>query len=715
MLSLSLLHTSQNDQLEKFWENERKILPNSHHHRLMQNRCLTTSRTKPIQRKRKHASQREARNQNLNVDRAQIPKKQLEMYFWNRLEGAASKNELESTLEQMDQADGFRLKPAHLGLAIQTCTRLKLWGFGYEIWNKYAPNLPNKSIRHWSQLLSHAQKAGHWERALDILKNGLPSEGAEPDLICFSIVLQACTEAGELDAVIETFQSMKESKKIVLDQKAYSIILKAYAEAGELGSSLELLEKMEVDCPPNMYCYSAVISGCAKAGQWEASFEVLRTMKAKNVEPNVICYGATMDACNKAGEWERTLKLFDGLIAENKKIDAVLCNSAIRACAIGRRVDQAIGILRLMQNKLPSSVTVNIYNSVLHAHARTGQWRKALDVLKEMKESSTVDPDVYSYTALIGSCKVSDTADDTDETYSGPTKDQETYIERSSLAFELLNEMKTIGLQPNVVTYTNLIGVLSNEGHWPQALILLDEMHSDARLKPTVVTYGAVLSSLRRNWPRSLELLSLMEEVHNVSPNAFCFNAVLSSLENGRRWKEALVLLESMKERDIVADIQSYNAALGACFYSKRYPESSKLVHQLQIKELCPFLPMDLEGHLEWDLHGLRLATACTLLASAIVRLADRLTSNPGVEDDSAITIITGRGLNTKNKIQNQPILQTRIPIFLSQTLRFENINPLPFNPGAFSVSKQSIREWALCLDSDFPRVARQFPSFYHS
>ena len=66
---------------------------------------------------------------------------------------------------------------------------------------------------------------------------------------------------------------------------------------------------------------------------------------------------------------------------------------------------------------------------------------------------------------------------------------------------ELLAEMKTAGLKPNVITYNAAISACEKGGRADEALKLLAEMKT-AGLEPDVITYNAVISACEKGGTR---------------------------------------------------------------------------------------------------------------------------------------------------------------------------------------------------------------------
>jgi pentatricopeptide repeat protein len=102
-----------------------------------------------------------------------------------------------------------------------------------------------------------------------------------------------------------------------------------------------------------------------------------------------------------------------------------------------------IDLIRVIPRMQPNIVT---YNTLIDAYHRAGDLDAALDVLRFMKERTTLQPDARTYTSLISTVGRR-------MTKSSGAKDPD-------LAFSLLDEMvNEAGVRPNGMTYSALIDV----------------------------------------------------------------------------------------------------------------------------------------------------------------------------------------------------------------------------------------------------------------
>lgn len=230
------------------------------------------------------------------------------------------------------------------------------------------------------------------------------------------------------------------------------------------------------------------------------------------------------------------------------------------------------------------------YNTVLSAWAGVGTRfadQKANDLLNEMlSEVSEVRPDTYSYTTVIHA-----------------------WSRRSGSSKKALNLLRSMQqqqrddaqVQPNKVTYTNVMLALLRDRKLEDARRLLDEMielsAESHQLRPDVVAFSALLDGYadqadRHKNPRQLirMVLEVLEQMKamardnpDVAPNQLTYTSAMSALARSRQWEAgplAEQLLEEMYETGVTPSIIHWNTVLNA--YAKS-PRANKIHHANRI------------------------------------------------------------------------------------------------------------------------------------
>ena len=169
-------------------------------------------------------------------------------------------------------------------------------------------------------------------------------------------------------------------------------------------------------------------------------------------------------------------------------------------------------------------------------------------------------------------------------------------------------------------------------------------------------------------------------------------------IRNAPGWKAALSLFSEMKKSGINPDGAAYIAITKALYDSKRYYEALHLVREAaglrllvncrHLCSLCSNVPME-NGQLKWDLHNLTEATACMLLADALLVLVRTIYKISTRYQD--IIVVTGKGLNTEDP--NGPVLRKKVPAFLNDVAALVT-TAIEENEGRFLITAASLEEW---------------------
>jgi pentatricopeptide repeat protein len=209
----------------------------------------------------------------------------------------------------------------------------------------------------------------------------------------------------------------------------------------------------------------------------------------------------------------------------------------------------------MKRNGMFDAVTVNTLVSVA---VNTGCFHVAESILGNYTESSHVytgnnalnqHPNVEAYTELI----------------DGYGK-----AGRLSKAVQLLQTMRTRGVNPNEITYTSVIGALSRSRRIKQAKDTLQFMENVDRIKPGVITYNAMICGLvdsstaslsndddHRDFPSRIEIA--MEVYHQmisnrVRPNSITISTLIDGLTRCQpsKFLEAKQLLSSSVRSNLI-------------------------------------------------------------------------------------------------------------------------------------------------------------------
>lgn len=248
-------------------------------------------------------------------------------------------------------------------------------------------------------------------------------------------------------------------------------------------------------------------------------------------------------------------------------------------------------------------------------------------------------------------------------------------------------------LCPNVVSYSAAISACEKARNWEKAIELLNEMQSRG-VEPTVMSFNATISACEKGGQAEKALALFAEmKAHGIMPNVVVFSAVISACgKGGGEYVEVAIRhLDEMKRCGIRPNEIIYRTIAKTCYDNQRYPEARKKVQEAVSTGFLPPLIADAK---QWDLHRMREAPACMLLANALLSSVD-------TKSFRDILVITGKGKNS----EEGPVLQLKVPAFLRDVAGLElseHVKRGEVNDGAFVISKKALKKWA--KSDDFNR-----------
>lgn len=147
-------------------------------------------------------------------------------------------------------------------------------------------------------------------------------------------------------------------------------------------------------------------------------------------------------------------------------------------------------------------------NMQLAAYAKDAQWEMAISLLKKMRARSSSHPSTA--TATSNSISSSNTTGGNakvemeDVENLGGEREAASIDKKTSLTI-------ASGVEPNVVSYNNVITACANAKKQKRAEGLFREMTKDLGLRPNVYTYGALISACakRGNWEDAVQYLEV--------------------------------------------------------------------------------------------------------------------------------------------------------------------------------------------------------------
>ena len=302
--------------------------------------------------------------------------------------------------------------------------------------------------------------------------------------------------------------------------------------------------------------------------------------------PTLVTYSALMSRSNRLSQSRVSLRLYRLLRADRIPADTKACNILMNSYVRLKQLDMAQCLLQQMKQQ-PAAIDVLLvkndktahtwlpalqpnlvtFNTFLDGCSKVGDLDTALLVKQEM-EASNITADAWTYTSLI-----STTTTRNQNTYPASSHRSQVLSGRSyqdpSVAFELLQEMKQRGIQPNGMTYSALIDAAGKCCRSDWALQGLRIMLQDKKtynqtiLSNEVGAWTAAINACgkARRLETAVKLFYAMPSF-GVEPNSVTCGCLTDSLLRSGRTAETLGVLRYMKTNGIVPSEVMYTSLI---------------------------------------------------------------------------------------------------------------------------------------------------------
>lgn len=422
-------------------------------------------------------------------------------------------------------------------------------------------------------------KTGRFQEALDILKR-MASDGITPDTRAYTAVINACGRAGRPSEALQLLRELQASGQEV-DHMAYGATLDALAKGGgDAKIAIALLEEMMssglIPSPP---CWSSAMSACGRAGDVDGALKLLDNMYTIGIEANLVTYNSCISACASNRRPEKALELLERMYAAGVNPDEVSYNSAINALA---KSGDTEGVQQLLTKMRSAGLRISEITYTAAMTKGTGE-----SVLRDMKlagvegDSRSLAKALASWPEGRGAAKraVAELGASSTESSETDGSRRDIYACNAVLnkcaeegaqadALALLEDMKTNGPAPSVISYTSCIAACREKGDVKAALLLLDELCSIPGMQVDVLPWNYALDVCKRgkHAKEAMRLLEKMEaNAEGQQPNTVSYTLVMGAIAQKGNLSGVFKLFDRMRERNVIPDKVTFEVGLRLC------------------------------------------------------------------------------------------------------------------------------------------------------
>jgi len=275
-------------------------------------------------------------------------------------------------------------------------------------------------------------------------------------------------------------------------------------------------------CGPSLPLYSSLLKVYSQSKLWDKACDLHADFEKAGIAPDTATYGALIKAAVEGGRQSLARHLFQ----ECKNPDVMNVMSMIRSAGRDRDVAKALSLLAELQRT--SELDATTYNCALEACVACGDRKAAENLMQKMTKAGHVD--VVSYN-----------------------------------------------------TYMKLL--LAMQDH-TQVKITLEDMRSRG-IKPNVVTYNSLIKASQQNPRQSWRLVQEMQRA-GLEPDAFTCSILAAGLRHSPTSQDLDQILELMSKGGIVLDEVLLNCLLDVCIRLKDLSRLPELLRRWETTGLAP-------------------------------------------------------------------------------------------------------------------------------
>ncbi|KAK6783920.1 hypothetical protein RDI58_017374 [Solanum bulbocastanum] len=291
--------------------------------------------------------------------------------------------------------------------------------------------------------------------------------------------------------------------------------------------------------------YNTIIMGLVESNQREKAFEVYRSMCQQGLVPDRFTFVGLLGTCNTAHDLGKGMLLHGQTIKLKLDGTAFIGNIIMTMYSNLNLLNEADKIFRSIKEK-----DVISWNTLIASCSRCDDHSKALVVFREMVEYFDGGPDEFTYASLLSACAGMGSMQFGRQIHAHLIRKSSSVdigvvnalvnmyakcgcIQYAYTTFRLMTSR-------NLVSWNSVIAGFANHGHGKKVMKLFEEMMS-VGLKPDSVTFLGLLIACNHAGlvDEGLYYFNTMNEIYGLTPDIEHFSCLIDLLGRAGRLKDA--------------------------------------------------------------------------------------------------------------------------------------------------------------------------------
>ncbi|XP_065863798.1 pentatricopeptide repeat-containing protein At4g18840-like isoform X2 [Euphorbia lathyris] len=357
-------------------------------------------------------------------------------------------------------------------------------------------NIPKNSFIYNTMMRAYL-KCGNPREAFVVYSHMVCEDYVYPDDFTFTFVFSACSK---FNAVSEGKQAHAQMIKLKppfnFGVHSWNSLMDFYTKIGELGIAIHrLFDRID---EPDVVSWNCLISGYVKSGDLNQAQKVFDEMPQRDVvswttllvgyanagflseasrlfsempEPNLVSWTALINCYLQLGYYSKVLDLFEQMQIAEIEMDKITITTLLSACSRLGALDHGQWLHGYL-DKHGIKIDAHLSTALIDMYSKCGRIELARKAFRE-----AADKKVFVWNSMLGGLALHSFGEE---------------------AIELFDEMIKFGIDPNEITYINILVACDHSGLVEVGLGFFNRLMEDQKVKPTIDHYGCLVNLLGR-------------------------------------------------------------------------------------------------------------------------------------------------------------------------------------------------------------------------
>lgn len=445
--------------------------------------------------------------------------------------------------------------------------------------NEVFSKLPEPNVFTWSAIILAHVKLGQDPQAIE-LYHQMQKSNVEPDTHVYVTILKACSSLAALGQGKLIHVCIIE-RGFEIDVIVGNALINMYAKCGSLVDAHRVFDELQ---NRDVVTWNAMIGGYVQYGCGQKALQLFWQMLMEGVEIDQITYTSTLKACSGLAALEQGKQIHGFIIERGVGLEISIGNTLIDMYGKCGSLEKA----RMVFDKMPKRNIVT-WSAVIAAYGQHGNAFEALQLFGQMQQAGR-EPDQIILASVLNTCA--------SIAVLNQGKQIHDYIIERGVEFDVVVGSSLVDMyakcgslddawrvfaklqKVNIVTWSALIAGYAQYGRQQDALFILQKMH-DEGMEPNQITFVNILR-ICSNVSTLFEGKLFHDEVieKGFESDSFIQSTLISMYTNQGRLEDARRVFNELPRQNLVA----WNAMLAGYAQHCHGQEAFQLFQQMQVE-----------------------------------------------------------------------------------------------------------------------------------